>query len=439
MRAHHFLLVCFPVHGHINPSLELAHRLTNLGHHVTFATTVAANRRLTNTTTPHPLLTFAPFSDGCDHETLNPNRTFPQLFSDFKHHGSQSLTKLITSHNEQSPSNPFTFVIYSLLFHWVADVAAALHIPSALLFVQPATLLALYYHYFHGYGDTIPNKKLPGLPLLTEKDMPSFLSPTSPHSAVLPFLKQQIELLDQKSQSKVLINSFDALEEQTVKAIDGLKMIPIGPLISIGKSNGKNGSNPLFESENYMEWLNSKAKSSVIYVSFGSVSVLQSKQAEEIMKALNGYTFLWVKIDEEAQEKENGKIVRWCRQDEVLNHPSVGCFMSHCGWNSTIEGMAVGVPLVAFPLQIDQATNAKLVEDVWKIGVRVAANSEGFVEGEEIRRCLDLIMGSEANERRDEIVGNAKKWKDLATQAIGQHGSSTFNLKAFVEDIDNSD
>lgn len=224
-----------------------------------------------------------------------------------------------------------------------------------------------------------------------------------------------------------------------MKAIDGLKMIPIGPLISIGKSNGKNGSNPLFVSENYMEWLNSKAKSSVIYVSFGSVSVLQSKQAEEIMKALSGYTFLWVKIDEEAQEQENGKIVRWCRQDEVLNHPSVGCFMSHCGWNSTIEGMAVGVPLVAFPLQIDQATNAKLVEDVWKIGVRVAANSEGFVEGEEIRRCLDLIMGSEANERRDEIVGNAKKWKDLATKAIAQHGSSTFNLKAFVEDIDNSD
>ena len=64
----------------------------------------------------------------------------------------------------------------------------------------------------------------------------------------------------------------------------------------------------------------------------------------------------------------------WCCQNDVLKHPSLGCFMSHCGWNSTIECLSFGLPMVGFPQQVDQTTNAKLVEDVWKMGVRVKAN-----------------------------------------------------------------
>ncbi|KAG5589098.1 hypothetical protein H5410_039612 [Solanum commersonii] len=49
---------------------------------------------------------------------------------------------------------------------------------------------------------------------------------------------------------------------------------------------------------------------------------------------------------------------------------SIGCFLTHCGWNSTLESISLGVPMVAIPQWTDQPTNAKLVKDVWEIGVR---------------------------------------------------------------------
>ncbi|CBI39405.3 unnamed protein product, partial [Vitis vinifera] len=94
---------------------------------------------------------------------------------------------------------------------------------------------------------------------------------------------------------------------------------------------------------------------------------------------------------EELEQK--GMIVSWCSQIEVLTHPSLGCFVSHCGWNSTLESLVSGVPVVAFPQWTDQGTNAKLIEDMWKIGIRVTVNEEGIVESDEFKRCLEIVMG----------------------------------------------
>ncbi|XP_062164986.1 crocetin glucosyltransferase, chloroplastic-like [Alnus glutinosa] len=84
--------------------------------------------------------------------------------------------------------------------------------------------------------------------------------------------------------------------------------------------------------------------------------------------------------------EENGMIVPWCSQVEVLSHPLLGCFVTHCGWNSTLESLVSGVLVVAFPQWTDQGTNAKLIQDVWKMGVRVTANENGNV--------LDMIGGT---------------------------------------------
>ena len=69
--------------------------------------------------------------------------------------------------------------------------------------------------------------------------------------------------------------------------------------------------------------------------------------------------------------EEKGRIVNWCSQVEVLSHKAVGCFVTHCGWNSTIESIVSGIPMVAFPQWTDQLTNAKLIEDLWKTGIRI--------------------------------------------------------------------
>ena len=88
---------------------------------------------------------------------------------------------------------------------------------------------------------------------------------------------------------------------------------------------------------------------------------------------------------------------------------------------------------MAFPQKTDQGTNGKLIEDVWKTGVRVTANEEGIVEGEEIKRCLKVVMGG--GERGEELRRNAGKWKDLAREAVKDGGSSDNNLKAFLDEL----
>lgn len=121
-------------------------------------------------------------------------------------------------------------------------------------------------------------------------------------------------------------------------------------------------------------------------------------------------------------------------QLEVLSNPALGCFVTHCGWNSTLESLVSGVPGVAFSQWTDQGTNAKLIEDTWRTGVRVAPNEEGIVVGEEIRRCLELVMGS--GESGEEMRRNAKKWKELAREAVSEGGSSDKNFKAFIDEIE---
>jgi UDP:flavonoid glycosyltransferase YjiC (YdhE family) len=125
--------------------------------------------------------------------------------------------------------------------------------------------------------------------------------------------------------------------------------------------------------------------------------------------------------------------VTWCSQVEVLSHPSLGCFVTHCGWNSTLESLVSGVPVVAYPHWSDQGTNAKLIQDVWKTGVRVTANEDGIVESDEIKRCLELVIGG--GEEGGEMRRNAKKRRDLAREATKEGGSSYENLKSFVDEI----
>ncbi|KAJ4723077.1 Glycosyltransferase [Melia azedarach] len=453
MAKPHVLLVTFPGQGHINPTLQFAKRLITNGVSVTYATSKFAVRRI-NTASVTDGLSFATFSDGYD-DGIKPGDDIHHYMAELKRLGSETLSEVIlASANE---GKRFTYIVYSVLLPWVGKVAAAAEIPSILLWNQPATLFDIFYYYFDGYGDFIRNNvndpsflvKLPGLPALASRDLPSFFIPSNQHAFALPLLEEQMKIIDQQTQPKVLINTFDALEPEALKAIDKYNLVGIGPLIPSAFLDGKDPSDTSFggdlfnSSKDYIQWLNSKPKSSVIYVSFGSISVLSKTQMEEIARALlnSGRPFLWVVRENQGEDKLSsreelewkGKIVPWCSQVEVLAHPSVGCFVTHCGWNSTFESLTSGMPLVAFPQWADQWTNAKLIEDAWKIGVRVSFNEGGIVEADEIKRCLELVMGG--GERGSEMRSNAKKWKELAREAAKDGGSSNKNIKNFVDEI----
>ncbi|CAI9762432.1 unnamed protein product [Fraxinus pennsylvanica] len=463
MSLPHLLLATLPAQGHVNPILALAKILIRNGIDVTFATSLYAKQRIAKATDDITnCISFAAYSDVHD-EGCKPNDDPKQYMIEIRNRSSNTLRETILSSAEQG--RPVTCLVYSLLLPWAAVVASEMHIPSVLLWVQPATVLDIYYSYFNGYSDEINNSsndpswaiQLPKLPLLGKRDLPSFVLPPSDDHKVfaLSTCKEHLELLDAETKPKVLVNTFDSLEPDALKAIEDYELIAIGPLIPSAFLDGNYpsdkgvGGDLFHKSEDYMQWLNSKPECSVVYVSFGSLLRLPKVQMEEIAKGLLecGRPFLWVIRVNEKQEEEKdddelscleeleklGKIVPWCSQLEVLTNHSLGCFVTHCGWNSTLEGIACGVPVVAFPHWADQGTTAKLIQDVWRTGLRVNPREDGTVESDEIKRCIETIFDNEEKSR--ELRDNARKWKNIARESMKEGGSSTKNLKAFVEEL----
>lgn len=192
-----------------------------------------------------------------------------------------------------------------------------------------------------------------------------------------------------------------------------------------------------------INWLSDKPTGSVVYVSFGSMTVVSEEQIEEVawgLKRTNLY-FLWVVREFEKNKLPNrfieetsdkGLIVTWSPQLEVLAHESTGCFVTHCGFNSVLEALSLGVPMVAMPQVTDQATNAKYIEDVWRIGIRAEADEKRIVRREVMEMCIKEVR---LGEKGKEIKKNANKWKNLAKQAIDEGGSSSKDIEKFVANL----
>ncbi|KAI3752660.1 hypothetical protein L2E82_24695 [Cichorium intybus] len=421
-----------------------------MGVDVTFCTSLSAVQRIDKQTIPRGL-TIAPFIESRDN-SKDPAKNMLEIVSDFNINGASSVAELISS--AAAASQPFDHLVYANSIPWAARIANAHNIKSSVLWIQSATILNIYYHYFSEYYGLISSNKnnqfpinLPGLPPLTNADLPSHLLPSNLKldEHILRSLKDLVDVF--QITSRILVNTFNELEVESIKGIEKLDLLPIGPLIpsefldgkdSPGKSLGCDFFNK--PEDDYMKWLNTKPESSVVYVSFGSLASLSTDQLEEFAVGLlqSSRPFLWVIRDSDQagrlttieELKKQGMIVAWCSQVVVLSHKAIGCFLMHGGWNSTIETLAAGVPTVVFPQWSDQWTNAKMMEDVWRTGVRVRRREgDGMVEGKEIERCVKMVMEDE------DIKRNAEKWRELAREALNNGGSSTKNLQAFLDDM----
>ncbi|KAI3774695.1 hypothetical protein L1987_49255 [Smallanthus sonchifolius] len=241
------------------------------------------------------------------------------------------------------------------------------------------------------------------------------------------------------------------LEKDVIVSLNnnGHVFLPVGPIVSatiFGKEEDTGFD--LFKSDdksNCIEWLNNQKASSVIYISFGTLLLLSEKEIESIAAGLKNTKrpFLWVIRLPENQEPpelgflkeimEQGLIVSWSPQTEVLSHLSDGCFLSHCGWNSLLESLAAGVPVIACPRwTTEQPTNAKLVADVWGVGVKVKKDLECVISGEEVGRCVEEVM---SGPRSEEIRKNVLELKAAAREALKDGGSSDNIIQIFVNEV----
>ncbi|KAL3644354.1 hypothetical protein CASFOL_012286 [Castilleja foliolosa] len=186
-------------------------------------------------------------------------------------------------------------------------------------------------------------------------------------------------------------------------------------------------------------WLkNIKNRKSVVYISFGTVIVPPENELVALSEALesSGFPFLWSLNDRAKKSLPDGfiertggvgKIVPWAPQPQVLEHKSVGAFVTHCGWNSILESIVGGVPVICRPFFGDQRLNSRMVEETWRIGVRVGGGvftKEGTVE------ALQRVM-LDGNAMRESVW----KMKEKARNAVGMEGSSTANFNKLLEVI----
>ncbi|XP_010060171.2 UDP-glycosyltransferase 88B1 [Eucalyptus grandis] len=267
--------------------------------------------------------------------------------------------------------------------------------------------------------------------------------------------------LKMQTSAGIIVNTFEKLEPRAVRAITDGECVPggptpplycIGPLIS--SRGGDDGRSP--ES---LTWLDSQPRGSVVFLCFGSLGVFSVEQLKEIATGLerSGQRFLWVvrspthdKNQKAATSavpdedlgcllpegflectKERGLVVKkWAPQVEVLSHPSVGGFVTHCGWNSVLEAVCAGVPMVAWPLYAEQRHNRVLLVQEMRIALPVDESADGWVSSEEVEKRVRELMESEEGKMVKERV---LAMKEEARAAMSPGGSSRSALTGLTE------
>ncbi|KAM0929477.1 hypothetical protein ACQ4PT_001552 [Festuca glaucescens] len=218
-------------------------------------------------------------------------------------------------------------------------------------------------------------------------------------------------------------------------------IVPIGPLFADQELRKPVGQFWPVDT-GCLKWLDAQSSSSVVYVAFGSFTIFDPRQFRELAEGLEltSRPFLWVVRPDftsgglskewfdgfQSRVAGKGTIVSWCPQQQVLAHPAIACFVSHCGWNSTTEGVRNGVPILCWPYFADQSASRSYICDVWMTGLAVTPGEDGVVTKEELISKLELVINDEG------IADRVRMLRDAAGRSLSKGGSSYENFLKFV-------
>ncbi|XP_058191243.1 scopoletin glucosyltransferase-like [Rhododendron vialii] len=357
-------------------------------------------------------------------------------------------------------------LVADMFFPWATEAAAKFGIPRLVFhgtsfFALCATENMRLYkpqREVSSNDETFIVPRLPHQIKLTKMQVPEYeRSESETDFARIAVNMEESELLSYGA----IVNSFYELEREYADYYrDVLKrrVWHIGPVslcnreIEDKAQRGKEAS--IDKHESCLKWLGSKKPNSVIYICFGSLVKFDVSQLYEIAMGLesSGQQFIWVVMrgenENESEEwlpegfeermKDKGLIIRgWAPQVLILDHDAVGGFLTHCGWNSTLEGISAGVPMVTWPMFAEQFYNEKLVTEVLRIGVSIGAlkwnffTVSGVVMREQIGKAVRRVMvGEDAEEMRN----RAQEFKEMAKKAVEEGGSHT-NLNDLIHEL----
>lgn len=352
---------------------------------------------------------------------------------------------------------------------WAAEIARKIGIPR-LLFDGTSCFTLLCSHNIQAYkvlesvsgSDTF---LVPGLPdeiELTLAQLPGHMNPSSDD---LRDLHKKIEESKEGAYG-IVVNSFEELESDYVKEYRKVsKVWSIGP-VSLSNNTeldkAQRGNKASMDENQCLKWLDSLPESSVVYVCLGSLSRVTTLQLIELGLGLeaSSFPFVWVISRNNTEEwekwlledgfegrvKGRGLLIHgWAPQVLILSHPTVGGFLTHCGWNSTLEGICAGIPMITWPMFAEQFYNEKLIVQVWKIGEKVGVHvgiplgkQEGsvvLVKSGEFKEAIHKVMNKDMNKEGEERRVRARKLAMMAKKATEERGSSYLNIRLLIEDV----
>lgn len=301
----------------------------------------------------------------------------------------------------------------------------------------------------NGYLETTAIDFIPGMKGISLKDLPTQLRVTSCDDFLFTFIRREIERTHKVN--GIILNTFDRLEHDVLNGLHQMfpKVLTVGPLQLALNQIPKNSplhsinSNLWKDEPECLAWLTTKAAKSVIYVNYGSITVMSSLQLIEFAWGLanSKYTFLWIirpdlvkgetailpkEFVEETRDRS--MLASWCPQEQVLNHPSIGGFLTHCGWNSTIESISAGIPMICWPFFADQQINCWFTCNKWGVGMEIDTDVKRY----EVQKLVkELMEGERGKAMREKAV----YWKSQAEEAVSPNSSSTMNFKKLVQEV----
>ncbi|KAL6640992.1 hypothetical protein ACP70R_019173 [Stipagrostis hirtigluma subsp. patula] len=467
----HAVVVAYPLQGHVIPVVHLALRLAARGFAVTFVSTEAVHDQTARALGVDPAgydvfaaaraSAAAAAGEELDVAYELVSDGLPVGFDRSLHHDDfmgallDALPARVEELLRRVVVDPAaTFLVADTFFVWPATVARRLGVAYVSFWTEPALIFNLYYHIHlltkNGHfrcneprKDTITY--IPGVPAIEPCELMSYLQDTDTTSVVHRIIFRAFD--EARGADYVLCNTVEELEPSTIAALRAEKpFYAVGPIFPAGFARSAVATSMWAESD-CSRWLDAQPPGSVLYISFGSYAHVTREELHEIAAGVlaSGARFLWVLRPDvvssddpdplpegfAAAAGDRGLVVPWCCQVEVLSHAAVGGFLTHCGWNSILESVWAGVPLLCFPLLTDQFTNRRLVAREWRAGVSIG--DRGAVRAEEVRARIEGVMsGGEEGERLRKQVRELRATLEAAT-ASG--GSSRRNFDEFIDEM----
>ncbi|RVW73480.1 7-deoxyloganetic acid glucosyltransferase [Vitis vinifera] len=391
----HVLIFPLPVQGHVNPMLKLAELLSLAGLRITFLNSDYNHHRLLRYTnildryTRYPGFRFQTISNGLPLDRPWTGAGLRDMMDGIKATTKPLFREMVISWCQSS--DPSLLLLGIFLF---AELIEAGEVP---------------------FKDDDMDRlvtRVPGMEgFLRRRDLPSFRRTRDANDRGIQFIITETQQTPRAH--ALILNTFEDLDGPILSQIRNHcpKIYTIGPLHAHLKSRlasettTSQFSNSFWEEDrSCLAWLDRQPSKSVIYVSFGSITVITKEQMMEFWHGLvnSGSRFLW---------------------EEVLAHPAVGGFLTHGGWNSTLESIVAGVPMICWPYFSDQQLNSRFVSHVWKMGMDMKDTCDRITVEKMVRDVME--------ERRAEFTKSVDAMAKLARSSLSEGGTSYCNFKPF--------